>query len=133
MSALLSIRLSAATPDETAVFRAWPELCALAWPGLGEIRNGSWEPGSLAPALKPPVAEEPQRFGVRELAEALSEQAHFGNWPEERREELAPYLGKVEKARQDLDNALADWEPQGAVRASAALEDALGDMRDLLA
>lgn len=133
MSPLLSIRLSATTPDEAAVFRAWPELCELAWPGLGEIRGGSWEPKTAPAALRPPLGEEPHRFGVRELAEALSEQAHFGSWPEEKQQELAPSLENVEKARQDLDNALADWEPQGAVKAAAALEDALGDMQDLLA
>lgn len=119
----------AVTVNEQAVFSAWPILCDLAWPDQGELEGDTWVPKTLSPALAPPISAENTRRGVQELADALLEQAHFGNWPDSLKETLAAGIGRLEKASAELADALGDWQGQQAVKAAAALEDALDDMQ----
>ncbi len=129
---ILRIRVSTTTDSVEAVFRAWPDLCALAWPGRGEVYAGTWRPESGPAALAPPIAPALPSYGVRELAEALLEQADFGEWPEKTAKQLEPGLKSLYAAQQRLENALADWRPQEALQAAHALEDALDTMQDAL-
>ncbi len=128
MSGILSIRLSAVTYDEGEVFRTWPQLCALAWPGKGELSGGVWKLNSIPAALAPPVAAEPVRRGVVELAQALAEEVRFGDWPDARKKALAGGAADLEKRLAALEKALGDWQPQAAHAACAALEDILSEM-----
>ncbi len=132
MGRILAIRLSAVTYDEAEVFRAWPSLCALAWPGVGEMRGGEWKPAAVSAALAAPVAAQPARRGVVELARALAEEAALGDWPDARKKALENDLNALEKQLGALEKALGDWQPQAAHAASTALEDILDGIERLI-
>ena len=51
MGRILTVRVSAVTYDDGEVFRAWPDLCALAWPGQGEVSGRAWVPHIVSAAL----------------------------------------------------------------------------------
>ncbi len=132
MGRILTIRVSAVTFDQSEVFRAWPRLCALSWPGQGEVEDGEWKRIVLPPAIGPSLGAEKPRFGVLELAAALADQARFGDWLSGKKELLRDGLGRLAKAGEDLEAALSDWKPSDAHKASNAMEDALDDMEKLL-
>ncbi|MDL2210858.1 formin-like protein 18 [Desulfovibrio sp. OttesenSCG-928-O18] len=131
MGRVLTIRLSAVTYNEEDVFRSWPNLCALAWPGKGDLAGGGWRP--KAGAFAPPVAAEPVRRGVLELAHDLSEEFTFGDWDAELKDRAGNGMADLKKAVADLEKALADWQPQAANAASNDMEDALDKLQRQLA
>ena len=132
MGRILTIRLTALTHNEAEVFSTWPKMCALAWPGQGEIVNGSWRRSVVPVALQPPQGVETRKSGVVELADALADQERFGAWLPDQKELLHEALTRLAAARKELEAALADWKPQEAHKASIAMEDALDDMERVL-
>ena len=108
MGRFLQIRLTAGTFDPEESARRWPRLVALAWP-VG----------------RPGPRPEP---GVVELAEALHEQYHFGEWDSGLKQDLGSAVEGVFAVRKTLEEALADWRPKDADKASYALEDALDEL-----
>ncbi len=130
MGRILSIRLSAVTYNEEDVFRAWPGLCALAWPGKGDIYGGAWKP---APdSFTPPVKAEPVSHGVVALAHALLEESRLGDWSDGLKKRLEQELAGLNTAVKQLETALADWQPQAANMASNAIEDRLDSLEEKL-
>ena len=109
MGKVLQIRVSASTPFPEEVQRQWPRLSALAWP-----------------------QGEPQSPSVPALARALYDQYRFGGadpiW-----KTLADSLATMHQAHRELDDALAEWQPQEANQASDRLEDSLNEMERLAA
>ena len=131
MGRVLTIRLTASTYNEEEAWRSWPNLCALAWPGRGQVYSGGWKPN---PASFPsPVQADPVRYGVVELTRALVEEFHLGGWDKDRKNLLRDGLKILEKHLAALDDALADWQPQAANKASDAIEDGLDSLEHLLA
>ena len=128
MGGILTIRVSAVTYDEGEVFRAWPDLCALAWPGKGEVSGRVWVPAVLPGALAAPLAADPVRRGVVELAQALVEEAQLGPWTDALRQSMRDHVADLEKQLGALEKALGDWQPQAAHAAAGALEDILDEM-----
>ncbi|CAK7037009.1 MAG: hypothetical protein DELT_00609 [Desulfovibrio sp.] len=131
MGRVLSIRLSAVTYNEEDVFRAWPGLCALAWPGAGEVANGVWKP--QAKAFAAPVPAAPVRRGVVELAHALVEEFTLGDMAAAVKEKLRDKMAELQNAAAKLETALGDWKPQDANTATNAIEDALDKLERSLA
>ncbi len=131
MGRILTIRVSAVTHDEAEVFRTWPRLCALAWPGQGEAAGGAWKPHCPPAVLAAPVAAEPWRRGVMELSRALCDEARFGDWPEDLRQRMDAGIAGLEKRADALEAALADWQPKAAHAASTAMEDILDELERL--
>lgn len=131
MGRVLSIRLSAVTYNEEDVFHSWPGLCALAWPGKGDISGGVWKP--KAKAFAAPVAAEPVRHGVVDLVHALSEEFEFGDWDKDIKNRLQDGVADLQKAAAKLDSALEDWKPQEANAATDDIEDALDILERTLA
>lgn len=123
MGQILSIRLSAVTYDEDAVSRAWPRLCALAWPNRTGAMDGKARP--LPAAFAPPLTADPVRRGVVELVQALQEAFRFGDWDAGLQQRLEAGMGDLGKAATALAKALEDWQPQAANTASNAMEDSL--------
>lgn len=107
MGKYLQIRVSAATPDEPAVTRAWPLLSKLAW-GQDRVSGGDY--GVLA--LGRTLAEK-QRLGML----APEAEAALGDGPKR----LDALVGKLEAA-------LGDWKAAEANRLSDDLEDALSEL-----
>lgn len=132
MGRILTIRLTVATYDESEVFRAWPKLCSLAWPGQGEVANGVWRRTVLPAALQAPQGVPRQQCGVLELAGALADQARFGAWLPAQKEQLRDGLALLAAAGEALETALGDWQAQAAHKASNAMEDTLDDMERVL-
>ena len=128
MGRILQIRLSAATYSEEDVFASWPKLCNLAWPGRGEKGKNGWKPN--ANAFAPPVKAEPARFGVLNLVHDLLEESQFADWDKPLKDRLQAGMVALQKASDDLEKALADWQPQAANKATDAIEDALGALEN---
>lgn len=132
MGRILSIRLSASTYNTDDVFRAWPHLCSLAWPGRGELVGAAWRPSSVSGALAPPIAVNEARFGVLDLVRDLMEEFRFGDWDDETKKLLESGMDDLHAAETALVNALADWQPQSANRATDDIEDALDKLERVL-
>ncbi len=128
MGRILTIRLSAVTYSEEDVFRAWPRLCDLAWPGKGQVFSDGWKPNPES--FAPPVAADRVRRGVVELANALLEESRLGDWDDTVQNSLRPELASLEKAVRQLETALADWQPQAANLASNSIEDSLDALEE---
>lgn len=125
MGRILTIRLSAVTYNTEEVFRAWPNCCALAWPGKGEASGGVWRPAFVSANLAPPVAADVPRYSVQELVRDLLEEYEFGDWDSTLKSRVAADMDDLRKAFEMLASALADWKPQPANAATDAVEDAL--------
>ena len=104
MGKVLQIRVSAWTYNEDDVKKSWEGLSALAWP-------------------RPPYPGE--KRGVLELVTALENGLGFEDWPKAVADRLREGIGRVGDLRNQLEQALADWNPREANRLSDALEDAL--------
>lgn len=130
MGRVLTIRLIASTYNKDEAWRSWPNLCALAWPGQGQVYGGGWKPNP--PSFAPPVKADPVLRGVAELARSLLEEFHLGDWDDARKRQMKAGLGELEKHLAELDNALADWQPQTANKASDAIEDSLDSLENFL-
>lgn len=103
MGKVLQIRVIATTWNEDQVEEDWPHLSKLAF-GL-------------------PVKVE--NHGVLEMVRALAEGLEFMNWSKDRKEALGPGIRECARIRDELNRALADWEPRKANDLSNQLEDAL--------
>lgn len=103
MGKVLQIRVTAVTWNDELVEDDWPRLSKLAF-GL-------------------PIKLE--NHGVLELVRALSEGLEFMNWPEERKQAMGDGIRECARIRDELNRALADWEPRKANDLSNQLEDAL--------
>lgn len=123
MGRVLTVRLHAVTYNEEDVFRAWPELCALAWPTKGELSGDRWRPRHEVFAA--PVAAVPQRYGVADLVRDLLEEYEFGDWDSELQARLREGIAALRTAGESLDRALENWQPQAANAATNDIEDAL--------
>ena len=103
MGNILQIRVSAWTYDEAAVEEAWPRLAELAFS----------------------VPLKHHKRGVLEMVAALDDGLHFMDWPVPLKDSIAPGLSRVVAIRDQLEGALADWNPRRANSLSNELEDAL--------
>ncbi|SBV94502.1 conserved hypothetical protein [uncultured delta proteobacterium] len=131
MGRVLTVRLSVTTYNEEDVFRSWPRLCALAWPGKGQVFQDGWKPNPEV--FAPPVKAEPVRRGVMELAQGLLEESRLGDWDKDVKSKLAAGLRELEKNAATLEAALADWQPQAANTATNQIEDTLDSLEEKLA
>lgn len=130
MGRILTVRLSAVTYNDEDVFRTWPALCALAWPGQGETRSGVWRPS--APSFGGPVPPEKKTRGVPDLVRDLLEEARFGNWEAGLQDRLKQELADLGTVLAALDKALEDWQPQAANKATDSLEDILDKLEKIV-
>lgn len=128
MGRVLTVRVSVTTYNEEDVFRSWPNLCALAWPGKGEVYRDGWKPKPVT--FPPPVAADPVRHGVVELVRGLLEEFRLGDWGKDVKARLEAGLGDLEKALAALESALADWQPQAANTATNIIEDCLDALEE---
>ena len=103
MGKVLQIRVSAWTYDEGEVEEAWPRLAELAFS----------------------VPLKHHKRGVLEMVTALDDGLRFMDWPPALKNSLAPGLQRVVAIRDQLEGALADWDPRRANALSNELEDAL--------
>ncbi|MFW6324786.1 MAG: hypothetical protein ACOC0U_06960 [Desulfovibrionales bacterium] len=105
MGELLQIRVTAVTYRPEDVLKRWPKLA-------GILRTG-----------------KEFKLGVLELIQDISDQLQFGNIAEKDKRVLEEFpvqdlLGK----KRELENALAERDPQKADRLSYILEDALDEL-----
>ncbi len=106
----LFIRVSTATYNEDAVFKDWPRLCALVRPD---------NPFPVLPKDTGP-------FGVVELLRELADNGAFlPKGPAA--EALAPFLPKLARLRQMMDDALGDRDVKKAHALTDEIEDALDE------
>ncbi|MDR2696136.1 MAG: hypothetical protein LBC79_07145 [Deltaproteobacteria bacterium] len=103
MGKILQIRVSAWTYDESEAERAWPRLTEL--------------------AFSVPLTHH--RRGVLEMVAALDDGLRFMDWPAPLKGSLAPGLKRAIAIRDQLEGALADWDPRRANKLTDELEDAL--------
>ncbi len=115
-SRILFIRVSAETYDEKDLPKAWPKLCALAWPDT--------ETGASSKKLLPALTPDAKR-GVLQLVDALVEHIRFGLMPESMRKALQESAASLESLRADLDEALGDRDVPKASGLAGRIEDAL--------
>ena len=103
MGKALQIRVSASTWDVELLEKLWPALFAL----MQSI----------------PVRQE--RQGVLEMVQTLDEGLRFMNWPQTQKDALAPGIGRCAQLKNELEEALANWDPRTANALSDTLEDEL--------
>ena len=103
MGKVLQIQVRAWTYDEAEVEEAWPRLAELAFS----------------------VPLKHHTCGVLEMVTALDDGLRFMDWPDYLKESIAPGLKRVVAIKDQLEGALADWEPRRANNLSNELEDAL--------
>ncbi|MBD5553498.1 MAG: hypothetical protein HDQ44_04085 [Desulfovibrio sp.] len=106
MGKVLQIRVIAVTWDKERIEEYWPRVAELAFS----------VPVKLAD------------HGVLEMVRALSEGLEFAKWPEARKKALGPGIRKCAAIRDDLEKALADWQPGRANELSDQLEDCLDEL-----
>ena len=108
MGKVLQVRVWASTYSEDEVQSEWPKLFELAFP------------------------EAQQRFvakaGVVEMIETLVDACRFADWNEELKDYAKEPLDALFALRKELEEALADWNPQRANQLTDAIEDALSDL-----
>lgn len=103
MGKVLQIRVMAVTWDEDKLEEYWPRVTALAWSVPIKVEN----------------------HGLLEMVRALAEGLQFMKWPKQRQEAMGPGIKEAASLRNDLEKALADWEPRKANELSDRLEDSL--------
>lgn len=113
MGKYLQIRVKAETYCSEDVEKGWPCLWALAWP----------EPYG---AQTLPLPNLPR--GVLELVQALDDQRRFSSWSSELVKGLGAGIGAAISFKEQLEQALADWNPREANILSDKLEDALAGL-----
>ena len=131
MGRILSVRVSAATYNEDDVFRTWPRLCSLAWPGKGRIWPDGWklDPVSFAS----PVASDPVRRGAVELVQGILEEFRLGDWDAAITAQVQDEMKNLAVSMGKLDQALGDWQPQAANAVTNEIEDSLDSLEEKLA
>ena len=111
MGDVLQIRVIAQTVSPSDVGWNWRRLSLLAF---GKQATGS-----------------DRDMGVLELVDALTDKFRFGDVDQELKRRLEPGVEKAASIKENLENALADWNPGKANSLSNDLEDALDALEDL--
>ena len=110
MGKALQVRVSATTWDTDLLEKLWPGLYAL--------------------AHSVPVRQE--REGVLEMVQTLDEASRFMDWPQNRKDALAPGIARCAQLKTELEAALAAWDPRTANALSDTLEDELDKLEQAL-
>ena len=92
MGKALQIRVSAVTWNEDLLEQLWPQLTEL--------------------AFSVPIKHE--KRGVLEMVRALDEGLTFMKWSKARQDALGPGIRDAARLKQELEAALADWQPREA-------------------
>ncbi len=103
MGKALQIRVSAVTWAPDLLEKLWPQLTTLA----SSVPNSE------------------SKMGVLEMVYRLGDGLKFMDWSEERRTALGEDIKKAVATAQQLEGALADWDPRKANTLSDTLEDIL--------
>lgn len=106
MGKALQIRVSAVTWNEDLLEKLWPKLTEL--------------------AFSVPIKHE--KHGVLEMVRALDQGLQFLPWSEARRKALGPGILEAARIKEDIEAALADWQPRDANKLSDKLEDVLDQL-----
>ena len=110
MGKALQIRVSAATWNVALLEELWPALYELA---------------KTIPARQ-------EKEGVLEMVRALDEGLRFMDWPGARKDRLADGIGRCARLKQELEEALAAWDPRTANALSDKLEEELDKLEQAL-
>ena len=110
MGKILQIRVMAYTYNEAEVKRAWPKLCALAFP--------EHYPATTDNAGK----------GVFELIDSLVDQIRFDMVEKSVKKVLETGTEALHDLKKQMEQALADWDPRKANTLSDELEQALDEL-----
>ena len=110
MGKILQIRVMAYTYDEGDVTKAWPKLSALAFP-----------------ARYPAPQVSPQK-GVLELIDSLVDQIRFDMVDKSVKQALGAGADAIKDLKAQLEEALANWNPQKANKLSDDLEQMLDEL-----
>lgn len=119
MGRILQVRLSASTYDIEDVPKAWPSLCQTVWPDDKAIK-----------ALQ--ISGVAGGRGVLDLVKALDVALEYEPWPEAKKQVLSPMLKAAKTAADKLSDALADWDPKAANKATDNLEATLDELEQLM-
>ena len=130
MSRVLTVRVSVTTYREEDVFRSWPHVCDLAWPGKGQIYQDGWKPNPVVFAS--PVSVDAERRGVVELVRGVLEESRLGDWNAATVAQVDDEVKKLAVILSRLDRALGDWQPQIANTATNEIEDCLDSLEEKL-
>jgi hypothetical protein len=124
MSRVLFLRVSAKTYDEADVPVNWPMLYAAVWPdsGLAGVDSPAGPARGYAPHLE---------HGALELADALVDAARFADVSESLFS-LKAGTEKLERLREELDEALGNRNAAEAQKLCDAVEDALDELEKTL-
>lgn len=105
MGRVLQVRVSASTYNPDDVRKNWPRCHARAWP-QGE-----------------PVFEPHQ--GVLQLIDALEDALRLADWDDYVRDLVSEPVAKLAAMKDELEEALAEWDPRRANRLTDDIEDLL--------
>lgn len=111
MGRFLQIRVMAYTYDEGDMAKAWPKLTALAFP-----------------ATPSPSFVMPPKKGVLELVHSLADQVQFDMLDASVQKVLGSRIQQAKRLKRELEQALADWNPQKANTLSDKLEELLDEL-----
>ena len=114
MGRLLQVRLSASTYDIDALPKTWPSLCQIVW---GEDV-----------ATKKLGSEPAGGRGVFDLIKALIVALEYENWPEAKKQALAPLIKSAHKKMEEMAVFLGDWDAKAANKASDELESIIDEL-----
>ncbi len=112
MGRFLQIRVMAYTYDENEVARTWPKLCSLAFPET-----------SPSPVMS-------GKKGVLELVDSLVDQIRFDMVEPSVQKVLTQGVDRAKELKDQLEQALADWNPQKANTLSDGLEEILDELEN---
>lgn len=110
MGRFLQIRVMAHTYDESALAKAWPTLWRLAFPEIS--------PAPMSSRTK----------GVLELVDSLADQIRFDMFDASVQQALRSGVDQAKQQKEELERALADWNPQKANTLSDSLEELLAEL-----
>ena len=112
MGRVLQVRVMAYTFSEKEVEDTWP--------GLFNMVFG-----------KDDFLKRARSKGVLELVDALNDLIRFGDMDKKIEEALIPGVDRVLSLKKELEQALADWQPQKANELTFALEDELDELEKI--
>jgi hypothetical protein len=101
------------TYDESDLAKAWPTLWTLGFPETS--------PSPMMSRTK----------GVLELVDSLADQIRFEMIDPSVQKALRPGVDQAKKLKNELEQALADWNPQKANTLSDRLEETLNDLEKM--
>ncbi|MGX9367150.1 formin-like protein 18 [Desulfoplanes sp. PS50] len=110
MGRFLQIRVMAHTYDESDLAKAWPTLWALGFPET-----------SPSPMMS-------RKKGVLELVDSLADQIRFDMIDPSVQKVLQSGADQAKRLKKELEQALADWNPQKANTLSDQLEETLTEL-----